>query len=67
MTDLLSYAEATKKLGCSVHSTVQLADSGELVRVYPRSRVVAVAKLDSLSHDLVILETQMPLKSGISN
>ena len=38
MTDLLSYAEATKKLGCSVHSTVQLADSGSCLSPLSCSR-----------------------------
>ncbi|MEZ5594080.1 MAG: tyrosine-type recombinase/integrase [Gammaproteobacteria bacterium] len=47
------------------HATVKMTE--RYAHLAPENIRVAVAKLDSLSHDLVTLETQMPLKSGISN
>ena len=47
------------------HATVKMTE--RYAHLAPENIRAAVAKLDNLSHDLVTLETQMPLKSGISN
>ena len=39
MSALLSYAEAAKRLNCSVRSVRRLIDTGEIIRVYPRPRL----------------------------